>query len=239
LIIRRGAMKIKIICVLFLCVLFLFGCAAVSQFDPIIVAPSMTVENGEYGNYAVYDSDKISIKAGLNKWEDFILVDLLIVNNSLEDIAPDKYAVWVFDGKDEKPLGFYDEEALKNIRSILIASKTQEIPAAEYEYKYSGSSYYSPYTNSVTSYGSLNKQQTAASSGAQLGAALGNIIGASSVRMVLDKVIDKYFAFRTIGANDSRGGYLCFRAEFKLEYPLTLAIVINGEPIKLRFNPKS
>jgi len=221
----------------------LSGCATppgMIYLKPIPDSPNMQIFSQDNMEIINYKDISFIVTATLAEYKEFYIVALQITNETSSTITEDEYFIWLFDGKDHKPLKYLDKNNVANIRNIYLEAAESPMPEKEYEYKYSGSGYTYYGDSFASSYGSssLYKQETSASVGRRLGSAIGIAIEKGRIRQALDQVVDNYFSFRPIYANDSRDGFLCFYTDFKLDYPLILRVKLKEDVVEFKFYPR-
>jgi len=233
--------------ILFLYSLLIFmilsGCATppgMTYLQPIPDSPNMKAYFHDNIETINYEDPNYVVTAELAKYKEFYIVALQITNETSSTITEEEYFIWLFDGKDYKPLKYLDNKTIAKIRNIYLEAAQSPMPEKEYEFKYYGSGYTYYGDSYAASYGSANlyKQETAASVGNRLSSAVGTALETGWVRQALDKVVDNYFSFRPIYANDSREGFLCFYADFPLDYPMILRVKLKGDIIEFKFRPR-
>lgn len=232
-------------CVLMaICLLFVSGCYTSSKYlEPVSISEKTTIYqlDGENGRFIKYEGKTYDVSASLCEYQGFYVVDVEILNKTKEIIKDKNYFIWLVDGRDLKPFGYFDKEALKKIKLAALASSNSAIPAPQYEYVYQGKTL-NTYSNSFsTSYQTANvsQRETDASVGARLGTVIGNAFQQSALQQAFDKIIDNSYSFRPLYPNEARDGYLCFYPNFDLDYPLFLLVGSGKEKIMLKFMPQS
>ena len=140
--------------------------------------------------------------------EGVMIVPLEIKNKTGTDIGAQEYRGALYDGRDRLPLKLIGREDLETIVNQLLNPKGFSLSNPSIQ-------------GAFSSIDSLIKLPANSS--------LGN-----DVR----NIANNYFVFRPVYAGSTRSGYLAFFHAFKLEYPLTLEIIINGKAYRYYFAPQ-
>ena len=205
-------MKKYLPCLLLL--LLLVGCGAppyeINRFEPQddTGLTRVVLKGGE--KYLAFEGKNIDISAALFEYNNIVVLPLTILNKTNKTIMPQDYSLGLYDGRDHKPIKLVTRDDLAKFRAGISGKGSPAIPLE-------------------------NQAVQVAFS------AIAGIIQPSEKEAIvkgMDVAINNYFEFRPIWAREAREGILCFLVDFKLEYPLTLEIKIEGQPVWLRFLPE-
>lgn len=193
----------------------LFGCAQVATynmtyFQPVNVPAKTFNYLDQTVSYASYSNDDVEIAASIVEYNTYIIVaSLKIVNVSGKTIEPESYSIALFDGKDYKSIRLLTRDEVQSVKNTVAGGP-------------SGGAIQDQIIN--TSVNTLMSAVDAPTKG--------------KLVRIIQYGIDNYFSFRPIWIKGQREGFLCFLPNFKLEFPLTLRIKMNGKVIDLKFVPK-
>lgn len=155
--------------------------------------------------FEVIDSDEFNVVASLYEYNGVLALALAITNKTSEEILPKDYSIRLADGRDCKKIKMLTREEMMQIRA-----------------RYGGSKNYNMQDQFIEATMSNAMRAINVPTKEKLGA-------------IADVGISNYFAFRPIYAKEKRFGVICFIPEFKLEFPLTLFVEINGREIRAPF----
>ena len=174
-----------------------------------VYEPTTLKETEKHGEkYYVFASKDYDLTFTIFGYKDFLALPLDIKNKTGQDIEPEDYCIALYDGKDLMPIKLITRKEMS-----LVEKKLTNSP---------GFSLTSP---------SLQGAVSAVDS-------IVNMPANSSLGNNIQSILDNYFEFRPIYAKSIRKGFLAFYHDFKLEYPLTLKITINGEDTYYYFAPR-
>lgn len=158
--------------------------------------------------YYVYDTPEYKLTFALLGYQEFLIVQLTINNKTDQDFEPSAYSLALYDGRDSLPIKMITRDSLTAIQKKIFDSN-------------GGFNLASPSIQ-----GAMGTVDSLLSLPAN--SALGND---------LKTVISKYFAFRPVYAKSTRSGFIGFFHDFKLEYPITFSMAINGKNHHFFFAP--
>ena len=195
---------------LMLGLLLVCGCAApleVHRFQPVADPPNITVITKANEAHLRYAGEDYDLSAVLFEARGVFIISLTITNKTNSWIKAKDYSIGLYDGRDLKPLKQF---ARKDIISFKVAFESgKPIRTGE------------PAVDAALS---TIVQVFSPSSRAE-------------VIKSLDKAIDDYFSFRPLYPKETREGILCYHADFRLEYPLSLMVKIKDKTIAFRWWP--
>lgn len=196
--------------------LLLLGCGntpvEVNHFDPVLDQPHLTKIVREDDDLVSCQTNKFKVVAALYEYNSVIVMPLNISNKTGQTIQPKDYSISLHDGRDLKKIKMLTRTDLVKIKGKLEGS---------------GSGGGGGGIESMALEATVNAIMSATSMPTK-----------NLMLKGLDHAINDYFEFRPIWANETRAGLLCFLVDFKLEYPLTLALKVRDERIDLKFRPR-
>ncbi|HLD34966.1 MAG TPA: hypothetical protein VJB62_03830 [Patescibacteria group bacterium] len=196
-----------------LAALALFGCAQVPLDITKYVPQDAKIKPFEsfistIQLYSLNEDPDYEVDANIYEYNNVLSMIIAIQNKTKEDLAPENYSITLADGRDLKKIKLLSRQELINIRA-----------------KYAGDSN-----------GAIQDKVVEATMTNALKVA--NMPTKEKLADLITIGINNYFSFRTIYANDTRQGVLCFIPDFKLEYPLTLSVKINDRVLPFYFMPE-
>jgi hypothetical protein len=192
--------------------LILCGCAApleVHRFKPAADQPNIAVITIANESYLRYADLDFEVTAALFEAKQVFILSLEIINKTNARIDAKDYSIALCDGRDLKPLTQFSRQDIMNFK--LAYEKGTPIKTGE----------------------------------PAVDAALGTIMqlfspaSRSETIKNLDKAIDDYFPFRPLYPQEAREGIICYHADFRLEYPLSLVIKAKEKTMALKWMPLS
>lgn len=201
--------RIKLI--LFLLPVFvLCGCAApleINRFQPAAGQPDLRVITKANEDHLRYADPDYVVTAALFEARNVFVLSLDITNQTDARINAQYYSVGLYDGRDLEPLKQFSREDIINFK--LAYESGQPIKTGE----------------------------------PAVDAALTTVVkvfqpsSRSEALKSLKKAIEDYFPFRPLYPKERREGILCYHADFRLEYPLSLVIKIKEKNIIFKWMP--
>ncbi|MFA6430816.1 MAG: hypothetical protein WCV91_00310 [Candidatus Margulisiibacteriota bacterium] len=202
----------KQLLILSLIALALYGCAQVSlevtEYKPQNIEPKPIESFIKDINYfSLHDDPSFEVDATIYEYNNIISLLISVKNKTGEDLEPEHYSISLADGRDHKPIKMLSRDDMLAIRA-----------------KYAG-----------VSKGAIQDQVIEATMSNALKVA--NMPTKEKVIDLMTLGISKYFSFRKIYSKETREGVICFIADFKLEYPLTLSLKIKNRTLPFIFIP--
>jgi hypothetical protein len=203
-------MKRRISLILLLPLLILCGCAApveVHRFKPAAGQPNIAVITQANEDHLRYTDPDYPVTAVLFEAKNVYILSLAIANRTPVRVNAKDYSVGLYDGRDLKPLTQFTRNDILSFKLSYQSGKPVKTGEPAVD------------------------------------AALGTIMqvfdpsSRSEIIKSLDKAIDDYFSFRPLFPGETREGILCYHADFRLEYPLTLMVKIREKPIVFKWLP--
>ncbi len=203
-------MKKKKYTALLLPLLVFCGCAApleINRFQAAPAQPDLTVVTKDNEDHLRYADPDYVVTAALFEAKNVFVLSLEIENQTGTQINAQDYSVALCDGRDLKPLLQFSREDIINFK--LAYESGQPIKTGE------------PAVDAaLTTVGKLFQPSSRTEALKSLGQA-----------------IENYFSFRPLYPGETREGILCYHADFKLEYPLSLLVKIKEKTIAFKWLP--
>ena len=195
---------------LLLPLLMLCGCSApleINRFQPAPGQAELTVINKANEDHLRYADPDYIVTAALFEARNVFVLSLEINNRTDARINPQDYSIALCDGRDLKPLLQFSREDIINFK--LAYETGQPIKTGE------------PAVDAaLTTVGRLFQPSSR-----------------TETLKSLDQAIEDYFSFRPLYPGETREGILCYHADFRLEYPLSLVTKIKGKTITFKWLP--
>lgn len=207
-------MKLKFILILILLSCFLlFGCEQVplqiTYFTPHNTKAQVIPSFfSEMDLYKLHEDEDFEIYANICEYNNILTMIMSIKNKTKVDLEPENYSITLTDGRDFKKIKMLTREDILNIRTKYAGNKNAAIQDQVIE---------------ATVNNALK---------------VTNVSTKAKMVQLIDLVINNYFSFRPIFANETRRGILCFLNDFKLEYPLGIMLKIKTKILIFYFVPQ-
>lgn len=182
-----------------------FGCAGrstsfVDMDRYYVYDPQGLKQTTKHGEtYFVKESQDYSITFTVFGYKNFLALPIEIKNKTTSDFEPEDYSIALYDGMDLLPAKMITRDELSIIEKKLLDVKGFNITSPSIQ-------------GAVSTVDSLI-----------------NMPANSSLGGDIQSIMNNYFEFRPVYAKSSRKGFIAFFHDFKLEYPLTLKITIDGQ----------
>lgn len=150
-----------------------------------------------------------NVRVGIFGYQNSLVILMLSIENKGQDvIQPEEYAIKLYDGRDLKPIKILTRQDIQVIKARMAGQAGKGIQDQVIE---SGLQVFSNITKLPT----------------------GNLLLKAA-----QEALDNYFSFRPIYPGEKREGILCFLADYKLEYPISLQINVRDDWYDMQFLPK-
>jgi len=193
---------------LLLPLLILCGCTApleIHRFQPAPGQPDLTVITKANEDHLRYADPDYVVTAALFEAQNVFVLSLEINNQTDSRINAQDYSVALCDGRDLKPLLQFSREDIINFK--LAYESGQPIKTGEPAVD-------AALTTVLKLFQPSSRTETLKS---------------------LGQAIEDYFSFRPLYPRETREGILCYHADFRLEYPLSLVVRIKDKTIVLKW----
>jgi hypothetical protein len=201
--------KIKFIFLL-LPLFILCGCAApleINRFQPAPGQPDLTVITQANEDHLRHTDPDYTVTAVLFEARNVFVLSLAIQNRTNSRIDPADYSVGLHDGRDLKPLQQFSRDDIINFKIAYESGKPIRTGDAAVD---------AALTTVVKVFDPSSR---------------------SELIKNLNQAIEDYFSFRPLYPKETREGILCYHADFRLEYPLSLLVRLKEKTIAFKWLP--
>ena len=188
----------------------LCGCAApleINRFQPAPGQPELAVTRKANEDHLRYADADYIVTASLFEARNVFVLSLQINNQTDTRINAQDYSIALCDGRDLKPLLQFSREDIINFK--LAYESGQPVKTGEPAVD-------AALTTVLKLFQPSSRTETLKS---------------------LGQAIEDYFSFRPLYPRETREGILCYHADFRLEYPLSLLVKIKDKTIAFKWLP--